>query len=304
MENKSIDFHVHSTRSDGRYTPEEITDIAVMNGIGMIALTDHNVLAPSNIEDLEKRHTGNLKILRGSEISCCYTFKNDMIKEIHVVVLLYDKEAPNLNKVVIKNQEHNRKGYICSILRKLRECGIDIGTYEDLCAGAVGSCHVGRMHIAERMKDMGFVHTIDEAFDIYIGDFGLKKAFVSSGIEYVSMEEAVHAALCDGAIPVLAHLFYYSLNEMEQEELLQAFKRYAGDFGALETEYARYNENQRIILRRYADRFGFARSCASDFHGFDSNDSLSNNFSITIYEGILEKKKKLDAFRGTNSVFN
>lgn len=296
MKNRYIDFHIHSTRSDGRYTPEELVDMAVKNSINVMAITDHNVLSP-DIEALENKHSGKVTILTGSEISCCHTFANGESKEIHVVVLMYDKEAPNLKKVVMKNREHNREGYISAILGKLKDCGIDIGTYDELCADAGESGHIGRMHVAEKMRDKGYVHSITEAFDVFIGDFGLKRAYVSSGIEYVSMEEAVHAALCDGAVPVLAHLYYYQLTESGQEELLKDFKKYVGEFGAMETEYSRYTEEQRVLLRRYADGYELARSCASDFHGFDESETLCNGFPYELFEGIQEKKNRLDAAR-------
>lgn len=109
------------------------------------------------------------------------------------------------------------------------------------------------------------------------------------------MQEAVNAALSDGAVPVLAHLNYYQLSEAGQEELLKAFKEYAGEFGAMETEYARYTEEQRILLREYADRYGLAGSGASDFHGFDKKETLCNHFPYELYEGILERKRRLDA---------
>ena len=64
-----IDFHIHTTRSDGRYTPEEVTDLAVDSGVTVMALTDHNRLSP-DIDELMLRHAGRLTILRGIEISC------------------------------------------------------------------------------------------------------------------------------------------------------------------------------------------------------------------------------------------
>ena len=204
-----------------------------------------------------------------------------------MVALMYDKDAPNLEKVVMKNQKHNREAYVSAILEKLKECGIDIGTYEELCAEA-GECgHIGRMHVAEKMVNRGYVRSVSEAFDIYIGDFGLKKAYVQSRIEYVSMQEAVNAALADGAVPVLAHLFYYRLTEAGQEELLKAFKECAGEFGAMETEYTRYSEEQRIVLREYAERYGLARSGGSDFHGFDGAESLEEIGTVYYYDSVM-----------------
>ena len=289
-----VDFHIHSTRSDGRYTPEEVTDLAAESGVTVMALTDHNMLSP-DIDQLMERHAGRLTILRGCEISCRHKFASGETKEIHVVALMYGRRAPHLEELLKRNRKHNREEYISAILRKLKEnCGIDIGTYEELCAEAGESEHVGRMHVAQKLKNFGFVRTIDEGFDVYIGDFGLKKAYVESGIEYADMKEAVQAALSDGAVPVLAHLYYYRLTQTQQDELLETFKEYAGGFGAMETEYARYSEEQRAILRSYADKYRLAKSCGSDFHGFADSETLRNGFPYELYEGLLERKRRLD----------
>lgn len=39
------DLHMHSTRSDGSDTPEELFQMASENGIEAIAITDHDTLA-------------------------------------------------------------------------------------------------------------------------------------------------------------------------------------------------------------------------------------------------------------------
>lgn len=40
-----IDVHVHSTCSDGQYSPKEIVEIAKEQGLTKIALTDHDVIS-------------------------------------------------------------------------------------------------------------------------------------------------------------------------------------------------------------------------------------------------------------------
>jgi len=165
-----IDFHIHTTRSDGRYTPEEVTDLAVDSGVTVMALTDHNRLSP-DIDELMLRHAGRLTILRGIEISCRHKFADGETKEIHVVALMYDKKAPHLEEIVRRNRKHNREGYILAILRKLKEnCGIDIGTYEELCAGRVNpsmsdgcmwrrSCGISGL-CARSTRDLTFISAI------------------------------------------------------------------------------------------------------------------------------------------------
>ena len=39
-----IDLHMHSTASDGAYSPSEVVQIALTNQMDVIALTDHDTL--------------------------------------------------------------------------------------------------------------------------------------------------------------------------------------------------------------------------------------------------------------------
>ena len=42
-----VDLHLHSQHSDGTRTPKQIVDLAIERGIGLIAITDHDVMAGS-----------------------------------------------------------------------------------------------------------------------------------------------------------------------------------------------------------------------------------------------------------------
>ena len=64
------DLHIHTTFSDGVYTPEQIVTQARAAGMGCIAITDHdNIQAYDRAERMiHFRHLG-LKLLRGVEMT-------------------------------------------------------------------------------------------------------------------------------------------------------------------------------------------------------------------------------------------
>ena len=39
-----IDLHVHSTKSDGTFSPKELVDYAIKKGLRAFALTDHDTV--------------------------------------------------------------------------------------------------------------------------------------------------------------------------------------------------------------------------------------------------------------------
>lgn len=68
MKNLKCDLHLHTTASDGTWLPLEVVEQALIAGLGMIAVTDHETTA--NVLETEKiALAAGLKFLRGAEIS-------------------------------------------------------------------------------------------------------------------------------------------------------------------------------------------------------------------------------------------
>ena len=130
----------------------------------------------------------------------------------------------------------------------------------------------------DTMMERGYVKSIDEAFDIYMGAHGQRLAYVANPLEYVSLEEGVEAILAAGGIPVLAHLYYYLLDAEGERTLVRRFRELAGDRAAMEVHYAAYSQAQREALAAIADEFGLMHSCASDFHGNLEGETLAHGF--------------------------
>ena len=41
---KRIDLHIHTTMSDGAFTPKEVIDEAYKNGVSVMAIADHDTI--------------------------------------------------------------------------------------------------------------------------------------------------------------------------------------------------------------------------------------------------------------------
>ena len=279
MNHPYIDLHTHTCLSDGNLTPEELLTAARAAGIGILAITDHN-----STGDLTAWRAAfpELTLIQGAEITCRY-----LQHELHVVALGIDPEDPKLRAVLAQNQP-DRRPYLTAILDKLRNLGLDVGTYDELQAANPHSRHFGRMQIAREMVNRGYVNSADEAFDIYMGAHGQRLAYVANPLKYVSLEEAVEAILSAGGVPVLAHLYYYLLDSEGERALVRRFKELAGDRAAMEVEYAAYDRAQRDALKALADEFGLMHSCASDYHGNLEGETLAHGFDRVLSEPLLE----------------
>lgn len=271
MKEMYIDLHTHSNRSDGLHSPEELCRRALDAGLGVLAITDHNVA--TDPAPLASGFPG-LRLIRGVEFSCWYAPPQGKEVEIHVVALGYDPDNQAIRDLVAKNHL-DRAPYIGGILEKLRSFGMELGTYEDLCRLHPDKAYIGRRDVALLMKARGYVETVEEAYEVYIGAFGQRKAFVPKPKGYASMEEVVQTIREAGGAAVLAHLYYYPLED--PEELVRRFRELGGQ--AMEVYYSTYDQEQTRSLKALADRYGLMYSAASDYHGQGERDSLESGFT-------------------------
>ena len=87
-----VDLHVHSTCSDGTFTPEELVDYAMEKGLCAFALTDHDTV--NGLDRAIRYAEGSLadtpapqvpEVIPGIELSTEYQGK-----DIHMVGLFID----------------------------------------------------------------------------------------------------------------------------------------------------------------------------------------------------------------------
>ena len=279
-----IDLHTHTNRSDGKLPPDELLRRAADAGIGVLAITDHNV-TPPDLEALQSRFPA-IRLVRGAEVSCTYPAEGRNV-ELHVVALCFDPQHPQMTDVLSRSQT-DRRPYVNALLEKLSACGIDAGTYDELRAAWPDSRHVGRMHLAKTMVERGYVQSIEEAFDVYLGAFGQRRAYVENPLRYASLEEAVSAILAAGGVPVLAHLYYYQLSHEENLRLVRYFKELAGDAAAMEVEYGRYDRALRDALAAIAAEYGLMPSAGSDYHAQATFETLDHRTPLSACARLAE----------------
>jgi len=122
--NKCVDLHVHSTRSDGTYTPSQLVDYAIEKGLKAFALTDHDTV--DGIEEaLEAAEGKSIEVIPGIEYSTEYRKR-----DVHIVGLFIDYKAPVFLEYLKRFQDSRieRNHKLC---RNLQGAGFDI-TYDPL----------------------------------------------------------------------------------------------------------------------------------------------------------------------------
>ena len=282
------DLHSHTLASDGSLTPEELCRHAIRCGISTLAITDHNLIhSEEELEQLAGKFP-NLTLISGCEASVRFDFLNGEPKELHLV-LLFVGPSEEFDALFARVRE-GHPAYMAAILKKLKDLGIDLGTYEDLMDENPDMKHVGRMAIAEKMVRLGFVKTRGEAFDSFFGDYNpeSKPAYTPKPVKnFPSLQEIIVATKKARGIAILAHPYSYNLTNRQLYEVLTSMSVFAGISGGMECEYADYDEAQRKELARLAGCYSLLPSAAGDFHSYENR--LDNHFPASYAENLIHR---------------
>jgi hypothetical protein len=279
----AVDLHTHSTASDGSEAPTALVEKASALGLTALALTDHDTL--EGIAEAETAaSTADLELIPGTELSL------DHHGAMHLVVLwLEPGQGPLQDRLA--SLQHGRHARNLAIVTLLDVLGMPVSIDEVMEEAGSGS--VGRPHIAAVMMRKGYVESVAEAFDLWLG--ADRPAY--AGRPRLSAEEAIALAIDSGGVPVLAHPHTLGINRAEEmADLLDRLRR-AGLVG-LEAACSGYRRHEREGYADLARRFGLIASGGSDYHGrYKPGLELGTGYGdLVVGEAVVDE---LRARRGT-----
>ena len=253
-----IDLHIHSTASDGTLSPPEIISLAHSLNLGAIAITDHDTIDGSK-EALALGIPPSLKFLTGVEISASFDPSFPCTGSFHMLGYSIRLDDPVLNQALDQLQDA-RKNRNPRIVERLNNLGIDISL--DEIADEFGEGQLGRPHIAQIMVKKGFVKSINEAFDKYLGTD--RPAYVDK--YRFDCARAIEIILAAGGIPVLAHPFFLDIKNKDRfEDLIVKLKEIG--LKGIEVYYSEHSPDLTAFYAEIANRYGLLMTGGSDFHG-------------------------------------
>lgn len=269
-----IDLHVHSSASDGSFSPEEVVGLAKNAGLSHFALTDHDTVGGVEQALNHAKKIGGIEVIPGTELSCYYGNR-----EIHIVGLFVNHKdetfLSELQKLKDAREARNER-----MVQNFVDAGIQLSVSE-LKHGNPNSV-ITRAHFARVLVEKGYCQDKNEAFQRYLGigcPFYLPKPKVTP-------EHVLKLIIDAGGTAILAHPYSYKLSKSEVEALLD----YLIPLGlsGMECYYSTYANGQVQELRSMALSKGLLVSGGSDFHGVVKPD-----ISIGIGRGKLKVPKKL-----------
>ncbi|MGN1141686.1 MAG: PHP domain-containing protein [Oliverpabstia sp.] len=252
MKEQYIDLHVHSTSSDGTFTPSELVTLGLKKGLKAFALTDHDTTA--GIREAQEAARGtDLTVIPGIELSTAW--KN---RDIHILGLNIEPEnvyfQDKLRDFQIERETRNHK-----IIRKMQEQGLSI-SYGEMLKLFPDSVWT-RAHFARYLMETHQVHTIAEAFNRFLGDHA--PCFVPR--EKVTPFQAVQLIHHAGGKAILAHPLLYHLTPEQLDELTSQLVKSRLD--GIEAIYSSNKGMDETNMRRLARKYNLFITGGSDFHG-------------------------------------
>jgi len=262
-------LHIHSTCSDGSFTPREIVELARAKALKAIAIADHDTVE-GVAEAVAVGEERGIEVVPAVELSIKNEPEKDFV-ELHLLGYFIDHQDEELDDLLDRIVQARIEQKIRQI-KVLQDDGIDVSVEEVF---SLVRRVPGRPHIAEVVmrRNPGRFASKEELFAEYLTVGG--KAYSKRSFSLI-LAEAIQVIVKAGGVPVLAHPGAY-----DKVQDIETMIRRAQEIGlqGLEIAYT-YNKNrphygmapaemQALMARleALADKLGLVKTGGSDFHG-------------------------------------
>jgi len=258
-----IDLHTHTTCSDGTDTPHQLVNKAIVQGLEVLGIADHDTTA--GWQEATSALRGSLKLALGAEISC---LTSDGIS-VHMIGMLFDPHHQEM-QTVLEETRDGRLPRMRKMIEKMRLEGMDISIEDVENAMPIGAT-MGRPHLADALVAKKIVKSRDEAFvDLLHNE---SRFYVSHAAP--TPVEAISLIRRAGGVSVIAHPFASHRGQILKGEDFHDLV--AAGLNGIEVDHRDQNPDERAILRNIATELDLVVTGSSDYHGTGKLNSLAEN---------------------------
>ena len=280
-----IDIHTHTTCSDGTDRPRDLVNKAIVQGLDVLGISDHDTT--SGWEEATQALRGTLKLALGAEISCLTT---DGIS-VHMLGILFDPNHQEM-QTVLEETRDGRLPRMRKMIEKMRAEGMDISIEDVEKAMPVGAT-MGRPHLADALVTKKIVKSRDEAFiDLLHND---SRFYVSHSAP--TPVEAIALIRRAGGVAVIAHPFASHRGQVLKPDDFADLV--AAGLNGIEVDHRDQNPDERAMLRVIARELDLVVTGSSDYHGTGKMNQLAENH--TSREQWEKLESQADARRVVNA---
>ncbi len=270
------DLHMHSTCSDGKYSPSELVHRAKNYGFSCIAITDHDTMEGVD-EAIEAGLPLGVEVIPAVEVTASY---ND--RECHV--LCYGINQRNEGwRLMLQAQQRIRKSRADQILGKLSEMGVYLNI-EDVTSEAADV--ITRPHIAQALVKSGHATHSRDAFDRFIGN--MAPAYVP--LDHIQVSDLIKSAHSAGGVAVLAHpSTHYTQSQLDE--------MIASGIDGFEYLHPSHGYTLQSKYRNLAAEHDLIITAGSDFHGFRFQDFSYFGYIHADFDMVTKMKNRCMAIK-------
>lgn len=264
-----IDLHIHTNLSDGALSPKEIIDEAQRNGVGVIAIADHDTIEAYTKELYDYAESKNIKVINAVEIST----KIDKAG-IHVLGYNFDINNKELKEklYLLRNSRHI---YLRDVSSKLKEIGYTLNTEKLDKIDAVTKAHIAldlinNLQNREKLlREFGHIPDKGEFIESVMNE-GCP-AYVKK--QTITPKEAAELIRKAGGKVILAHPVAYEYEDnLNEKDIISLIKEIQAD--GIESNYIYIDRNNNKIneidkWNRIAKDNNLLTTIGSDFHNKD-----------------------------------
>ena len=257
-----VDFHVHSTASDGTFAPAALGEMG--RDFAAMALTDHD--NADGVEEFMSSHPVAGRFA-GIELSIDPGRGFD---RFHLLGIGIDRRNGRLRsflgRILEGRNDRNRE-----IIANFRRLGIEMEGADDVAAYANGEV-LARPHFARWLLKHGLVGSVAEAFERYLLPDSPRATRCYESRWHPPQEEAFSVLHDAGAVAVMAHPKYWCDGWKNAGCDFAAAKRALAQLkekglDGIEAVYQANTPEENVEFTRLAISLDLVKSAGSDFHG-------------------------------------
>lgn len=263
---KRIDLHIHTTMSDGAYTPKEVIDEAYKNGVQIISITDHDTVEAYNQDLIDYAKSKNITLINGVEIST-------KSKKVGIHILGYNFNIKNEEfQNALRKIRNIRHDYLHEVADKLSELGYVLNVDELDKIDAVTKAHIALDVVNNEknkellMKTFNHIPNKGEFIETIMNE-GCPAYVIKRTVSPKEAAEIIRKA--NGKV-VLAHpVAYVHEDGLTDKEILEIVEDIKPD--GIEANYLYVNYSDNVIdetkkWNKFASDNNFFVTIGSDFH--------------------------------------
>ncbi len=199
-------LHIHSTHSDGKYTPKELARIAADEGYLAAALTDHDTATgyPEFKSECDKL---GLECIFGVEFTApCAQLKkaNGKNENFHLTAYHFDPEYPEMKEYLYQMGKRETDQTRILFERGLAEGLISNITWDEVLDFNKGVAWLCNEHVFCAMKAKGLITDL-EYFDFFHSVYGARRHEVPPSYPFKNADKLIKLVHDAGGIIFVAH---------------------------------------------------------------------------------------------------